>query len=146
MEELNKEIALMMGWSVGTHPEFKGWFYGISPKGKYYNGVCDQNYDLAFEKMLKKSNYFKEWNDLMQVVDFIESLTSEFHGKFAVYIHGNSCTIQGTRLDTRPETFHPAYFSQIYADTKKLAVFEAVGLFAKLYNQNNKQIPIPTIN
>ena len=55
--------------------------------------------------------YHSSWDWIMPVIYKIESIYDNFHGYFGIYIHSNCCTIQGTKLDTRPESFHPAYMS-----------------------------------
>lgn len=77
--------------------------------------------------------YHNSWAELMPVVEKIESIHDEYHGYFGVHIVSNSCTIQGTKLDTRPESFHPAYFADHYHDTKLLATYEAVVSFIQWY-------------
>ena len=89
---------------------------------------------------LPTSNW--NWFELMKTVEFIESLEFDFHGFIGVHIISNSCTIQGTRLNTSPENFHPAYFLEIIRESKFEAVREAVRMFAVDYNEGKlSQIP-----
>jgi hypothetical protein len=55
-----------------------------------------------------------------------------------VYISSNNYTIQGSKLRTNPENFHPALFMDFYGKDKIEAVFIAVSNFAKKYN--NKEL------
>lgn len=76
-----------------------------------------------------------DWNNLMPVVERIESIYDDFHGYFGVYISSNCCTIQGTKLRTTSEDFHPAYFAEHYGKTKLGATKSAVVEFIKWHNE-----------
>lgn len=80
------------------------------------------------------------WDFLMPVVEKIESLYDEFHGHFGVHIYSNVCTIQGTKLRTDPENYHPAYLSDTNAmfETKLLSTWYNVLQFIKWYNEQKK--------
>lgn len=81
-------------------------------------------------------NYHASWRWLMSVVEKIESLPADsFHGMFGVYISGNDCIIQGTKLRTEPENFHPAYHNGYTLETKILSTWYAVVQFIKWYNE-----------
>lgn len=41
---------------------------------------------------------YKTWDQIMPVVEKIESLKDPHHGRFQVHISSNSCVIQGTNL------------------------------------------------
>lgn len=102
---------------------------------KYYDGVGRHGgYAVNFD-------YHSSWDSLMTVVDKIESIYDDFHGHFGVHIYSNSCTIQGTKLDTRPESFHPAYLSDPNAimNTKLESTWYNVVSFIKWYNSQHKQ-------
>lgn len=85
----------------------------------------------------------KQWCQLMPVVDRIENLPiDKFHGKFIVHISSNTCTIQGSKLNTTPENYHPAYFADYALDTKIESVWYACVCFIKWYvnkNQNEEK-------
>ena len=83
------------------------------------------------------SAYFEfhtSWDYLHLVIDKIESTYDKFHGRFQVFIVGNSCCIQGTNLDTSNELDY-AYFSETYGKDKKEAVILAVNKFIDFYNK-----------
>ena len=81
------------------------------------------------------------WNDVMPVVDKVESIYDDFHGYFGVHIYSNACTIQGTKLRTDPENFHPAYLSDPNAilNTKIESTWYNIVQFINWYNKNQRQ-------
>jgi hypothetical protein len=114
--ERNKDISLMLG---GKFVKSKGrWNLDIFPDVK-------SDYDLKFHK---------DWNWLMESVNFVEKLYYDFHGYIGVHITSNSCTLQGTKLRLSPDNYHPALFMQFYGIDKKEATFIALSEFAKKYN------------
>lgn len=85
--------------------------------------------------------YHESWDWLMPVVDKIEELPrDDYHGKFVVIISSNTCTIQGSKLNTTPEYYRPAYFADYVLATKIESVWYACVRFVKWYseNKNNK--------
>lgn len=65
------------------------------------------------------------WKYLMNVVEWIESLTSESGGYYGIHICSNSCTIQDTKFNPGdPENYW--MFMDFYGEDKKEAVFEAI--------------------
>ncbi len=95
-----------------------------------YIGRPLSNYHYA------KIRYHRDWNLLMRAVQKIESMHDDFHGYFGVYISSNRCCIQGTKLRTDPEHFHPAYFNDITLETKIESTWYAVTMFIQWHNQN----------
>lgn len=79
------------------------------------------------------AKYHEDWNQLMAVVEKIESINDDFHGYFGVHVNSNGCTIQGTNLRTDPENFHPAYYNEAVHDTKILATHKAIYDFITWY-------------
>lgn len=84
--------------------------------------------------------YDKRWELLMPVVEKIESIYDDFHGYFGVHIYSNSCSIQGTKLRTDPENFHPAYMSDPNAilDTKIASTWYNIVEWIKWFNTQKK--------
>jgi hypothetical protein len=81
-------------------------------------------------------NTYLNWNELMPVVEKIESTYLKLHGYFGVYISSNSCSIQGTNFNTlNPEL--NVYFSDCHEDTKLKSTYEAVVNFIK-WHQDQK--------
>ena len=80
-----------------------------------------------------------DWSIIMQIVEKIESLETEFDGRFGVYISSNSCTIQGTLFDSRRETFKPAYWYEVVLETKIESVYHSCITFIKFWNQYHKK-------
>lgn len=78
-------------------------------------------------------NYTSDWNAIMLVVEEIEKLSHEDHGRFGVYISSNGCSIQGTRLNTG-DPGCKVYFSEFYEETKLESTVEAVVAFIEWYN------------
>ena len=102
---------------------------------------------MAAQKIEKKMTgkveellYHKSFDWIMPVVDQIESIKDEYHGRFGVYISSNTCTIQATnfRPDKRiPDP--PHYFDMATADTKLDAVWHVVVRFIKWYNTRKNE-------
>jgi hypothetical protein len=87
-------------------------------------------------KMPRAKPYNSSWDLLMLVVEKIEATQDDYHGYFAVIISSNGCVIQGTKLRTDPENYHPAYFNQVYGETKLKATYAAVLQFLEWYNSH----------
>lgn len=106
-------------------------------------GVSLYSYRIGVQNPIREQdlNFHASWGWLMGVVEKIESIHDDFHGYFGVYISGNTCTIQGTKLDTSPETFHPAYLSDVNAvfPTKIESTWYNVVQFIKWYNETIKK-------
>lgn len=134
IQERNKDIALMLDWKE-YKPE-NNWFWG-KKEMTYYKGFDKVTWTTP-RVYMKFFEFHSDWRWLMDAVEFIEKLEYDFHGKIIVFTHGNNCTIQGSKLVTTTENFHPAIFLDYYGTDKKEAVFLAVAQFAKLYN--NKQL------
>ncbi len=83
--------------------------------------------------------YHSSWEWLMDIVEKIEAIKDDYHGYFGVHISSNSCCIQATNLDTRPETFYPAYSDSDAHDTKILATWECVVRFIRWYKKYNDE-------
>lgn len=114
----NKLIADFNGYLDKSDP----YFYAMNHA--YHNGSLKYNSD---------------WNWLFPVCQQIEKTYDEFHGYFGVYIHSNGCTIQGSKLNTSVENFHPAYFLESYGNTKIEAVYLAVIQFIKFWNDKERK-------
>ena len=79
----------------------------------------------------------------MPVVEKIESIYDEHHGYFSVYLVGNGCTIQGTKLHLaldNLEKYGWVYMSDPNAiyDTKIESTYWAVVEFIKWYTTEYK--------
>ncbi len=97
-------------------------------------------YPIINDDKLTLTNYSENWNGLMEVVNHIESLETEFDGRFGVYIHSNCCSIQSTKLDTRPESPHYSFaIFDICLDTKIESVYYVALQFITWWNQNHKK-------
>ena len=83
------------------------------------------------------AEYHSDWNLICLTIDKIESIYDEFHGRFQVFIVGNSCCIRVTNLNTSNELDY-AYFSETYGKDKKEAVILAVNKFIDFYNKSLK--------
>jgi hypothetical protein len=118
IQERSEQIALMVGHKISENKEC----FKLPNKNGWINLEI----------------FHLDWGYLMEAVEFIEKLQYEFHGKIVAYISGNNCTIQGSKLNTNPENFHPALFMDFYGKDKQEAVFTAVSNFAKMFN--NKEL------
>lgn len=122
MTEDNELIAQFMGFEfIDDDPE-------VYPDGYWLDLPYCQSKDFE---------YHENWDWLMPVIEKIESIYDDFHGYFGVYISSNSCTIQGTKLNTTIENPHYAYYNSECRETKIESTYHAVVLFIKWYNQNN---------
>lgn len=85
--------------------------------------------------------YHASWDELMPIVDKIESIHDPHHGYFGVHISSNSCSIQGTNLHLaikEGSTYGWVYMSDPNAilETKIQSTWYNVVEFIKWYNQN----------
>ena len=76
----------------------------------------------------------------MSVVEKIEKIFDEHDGHYGVYISSNSCTIEGTMLHKalKDTSYGPVYYNQVVLKDKLSSTYQAVVLFIKWYNTNNK--------
>ena len=95
--------------------------------------------ELIQIKPSKNSLDSDDWKWLMPVVEKIESIYDEHHGYFAVYIGGNSCTIQGTKLKLDKITRPPVYFNDVVLSTKIKSTYQAIVTFIEWYDKNLKK-------
>ncbi|MES2428272.1 MAG: hypothetical protein V4560_14930 [Bacteroidota bacterium] len=117
--EGNKIIAEFMGWEIRLHRAIEMDEDGIK-RGLFFE-------ELPFSK---------DWNDLMSVVEKIESIKDEHHGYFGAHISSNSCVIQGTNFRSDNHLLDPPiYFSDHYGKTKIEATWISVALFIQWYNE-----------
>lgn len=145
IQESNKLIAEFMGYKYYLDKLlFTGYTYEseIFSKNPIFTNNCIDSLDIINinKDCIIDPDYNEDYNTLMEVVEKIESIYSDFHGYFTVYISGNSCTIQGSKLDTRPENSVYAYFNDSYAKTKIEAIYIACVRFIKWYNINKNTL------
>jgi hypothetical protein len=81
---------------------------------------------------LSQFRYHESWDWLMPVVEKIESVHIEAHGRFGVYICSNNCTIQGSKFNSEKRS--DAYYFDIYSVTKIHATWLAVKEFIIWHN------------
>lgn len=129
MKEDNKLIAEFMG-------------YTQLPDGSYY--MSDhQEYDMLLGSYVNFYNpdnmkFNTSWNWLMPVVEKIETLETEFDGKFRVEITHHTCVITGNK-SLFSEQWEKVYDVSISHDSKIKAVYDAVIQFITWWNQNHKK-------
>jgi hypothetical protein len=138
--EWNNEDLKTFGDGFEKNKQKAGWRRPIAPFStsseiiarafKESSFVCRKHTELRF---------YNNWNSLMEVVERIEKLHNEVHGRIGVHISSNCCTIQGTNLHKAlaDSYYGPVYFADHYADTKLQATWEACVEFVKWYNKNN---------
>ena len=73
------------------------------------------------ECILEKLKYHESWNDLMLVIEKIESIENPHHGFFGIHISSNGCSIQGTKLHLALEDL--AGYGYVYCSDPN-AIFE----------------------
>ena len=130
MENDNRLITEFMGNKV-----FKAFW--SNPSEEYF--VNDENLpDITNSGSmgLSQLKYHFSWDWLIPVIKKIENIKDNINGRFAVYIGGNGCTIQSTKLHLSEKDRIKRYYSQTYADTKIEAVYQEVVKFIKWYNKN----------
>lgn len=96
-------------------------------------------------KKVHECMYNYLWDDLMPVVDKIESIHDEHHGYFGVHISSNGCSIQGTNLHKAINDLSGygwVYMSDPNAifSTKIESTWYNVVEFIKWYNANLNKI------
>lgn len=145
IEEGNIIIAEFLGgevkkaWSVGNSITYAWYGNEIVREHRKLHGLGDLGDFKNQCLLIKDLKFHSDWNCLMSVVEKIESIYDEFHGYFGVSIYSNNCCIQGTRLRTNPENFHPAYFTESTLSTKIQSVWEQVVYFIMWWNENLKK-------
>lgn len=126
--------------------------YREDQKG-YLHGWCKSSLNRKFGPIILKQfpniylcrnnndlKYHSSWEWLMPVIQKIERIHDDYHGYFNVHISSNACVIQGTRLITTPENFHPAYFADHIGETKLEAAYRAVVEFINWYDGYRNQV------
>jgi hypothetical protein len=85
----------------------------------------------------RKADYHSNWENLMPVVEKIEQIKDNYHGRFGVYIGSNTCTIQSTKFRSDKKIPKPPYyFNCVTLDTKINSTYLMVVRFIKWYNTN----------
>tara|TARA_R110000851_G_scaffold248445_2_gene400962 strand:+ start:1427 stop:2317 length:891 start_codon:yes stop_codon:yes gene_type:complete len=82
--------------------------------------------------------YDTSWDWLMPVVEKIESIKDEHHGRFGVYIASNGCTIQAIKFISDKMSEPPMYFSDATLNTKLESTYYCVIKFIEFYNKHLK--------
>lgn len=78
--------------------------------------------------------FHKSYDALIPVVEKIESIYHDYHGKIGVYISSNTCTIQGTNFGTDLGV----YYDEVVLDTKLESTYQACLNFINWHNKQNK--------
>jgi hypothetical protein len=116
LREGNKKLAEFMGWNfVGSDSEFvEGWgsWYGDG-----FEFICDDD-ELSFGS----------WDDIMEVVDKIESMGYDSNIEFTNY-NQHSCSFLDSDADG----------CSAISDSKLNAVYECCLSFAKWYLENKSE-------
>lgn len=103
----------------------------------YNDCICElMGYRFWHTPTLK---FHTSWEWLMPVVEKIESIEDDYHGNFSINISSNACHIIATNLDSRPESFYPAYLDDSCHDTKLLATWTCVARFAEWYKHKDEE-------
>lgn len=148
--EGNKSMAVFLGYTYYPFNEKEkigDGFNAKSPKGGWRG---EDEKILSFEdlpklkaiKYLCRSHhelpFYRDWFQLMRVVEKIESIFDDHHGYFSVLIVSNSCTIQGTKLPLalKDTNYGFVYYDEAFSDTKFKSVWIACYGFLKWYNAN----------
>lgn len=129
--------------------EFLGWKY--EPEQEIYdNGLQDPPYNQPerwlqyagqFCYIHEKLHFHSDWNDLMKVIDKIESVRHTEYGWFMVSVQSNVCHIHSQHLTkSMGQSDVAAYMSDPNAvfPTKIESVWYNCVQFVKFYNENLK--------
>jgi hypothetical protein len=116
----------------------KGEYWFENPIYEYWEGDKILKESSGIEKKVtgkvEELLYHKSWDWLMSVVEKIEFIKDNYHGRFGVHISSNTCTIQSTnfRPDKRiPDP--PHYFDTITLGSKIESTWCAIVRFVKWY-------------
>jgi hypothetical protein len=135
IQERNKEIALMLGWSQNQNPDHDGVLEIWWPVT-----TLEKPWGFRVERL----EFHSDWNWLMEAVEFIESkiiytvkiistpTISQRWYMYTVQIYNTrSATLltQGEKIIEIQSHYHKN-------QSKKETVFIAVSDFAKMYNKN----------
>jgi hypothetical protein len=115
IQERNKQIALMLGWTLKSYPTY------ISSPFHSRSVWWSPGTTKTFCCIEGEEFFHSDWTWLMEAVEFIESRGYE------IDIFANC-----VEICTTPDE---DYVSEAVGKTKKEAVFIAVSDFAKLYNE-----------
>lgn len=102
-----------------------GWYRNPTKtlNSKLSGYICRKTLDLNFKY---------NWDNLMEVVNKIESLESTYHGGFNVTIQTDTCNIS-SRNKSKSKVYSCTYSSK---GNKAQAVYESCLKFVKYINQN----------
>jgi hypothetical protein len=168
----NRVIAEFMGWDIelkitDDYPNIEGhysrnlitdsWDMGmyvhldsddvankrIETDTKLWDNLLNPSYGRA-------GQYHLKWDNLMPVVEKIESIKDSHHGHFAIHISSNSCTIQGTNLwryinGTLAEAVYMSDPNAIL-NTKIESTWYNIVQFIEWYNEYKRTYPIVQSN
>jgi hypothetical protein len=126
IQERNKQIALMLGWEyIDEKVSYQN--YGWWVKGTYHldaDARSNKNW-IGFNSDIK---FHSDWNWLHEAVEFIENIKDEQGYGNMINIWVNGCNVCENNAGYK-------IIENIFAPTKKEAVFIVVSDFAKLYNE-----------
>ena len=133
----NKRIAEFLGWKYFPKVDgerFAGWRKDVEVRTlEMYIKLHGQHNGYYLCRNHNDLRYYNSWDWLMEAVEKIESIACPLNGRFGVYISSNSCTIQSTKFFMSDK--NTRYYDEVYADTKKLATYQAVMHFIDYYDR-----------
>jgi hypothetical protein len=142
------EVFSKVPIEVNEYPEDNQYYFKKLPNPDYKstqpkhwrNDLDEIPWDsLNSDNYITELKYDSDWNELIPVVEKIESIFDEHHGYFVVYINSNSCTIQGTHLRTdKVDMKNPVYFNECISNNKLESTWITVYKFIKCYNNKTK--------
>lgn len=80
--------------------------------------------------------YHSDWNEIMPVVEKIESIKDDYHGKFQIFINSNQCIIQSINIFKKRKNDY--YFNEYTLGSKIESTYMAVVKFIEWYNKQTK--------
>jgi len=101
------------------------------------NVVTLNHEGIEQSQSVKNIKYHSSWNCIMPVIEKIESIKDDHHGRFGVYINSNNCHIQSTKFRSI-ETNQNYYFADYTLETKLLSTYQAIVEFIKWYNTQDR--------
>lgn len=135
----NKMLAEFLGWEYEPEREIYDNVLQDHPPYTRPERWLEDSGQLRF--IYEKLHFHSDWNDLMNIVDKIESIRHPEYGWFLVQIQTNTCCIQSEHLQRSINGEDvAAYMSDPNAifPTKIESVWYNCVQFVKFYNENLK--------
>jgi hypothetical protein len=109
----------------------------ISKNNRLVVGFMNGNIkNTDFYGDFNQCKYNSSWDLLMPVVEKIESIKDDYHGRFQVFINSNQCIIQSINIFKKRKNDY--YFNEYTLGSKIESTYMAVVKFIEWYNKQTK--------